>query len=230
VGRGDAWWVVALDYELGYVLEPAAAPPGWQPNPARPLGRFWRFDSCSRLDGAGIESRLRQELEALAADERLAGVGGLGSELTPAAYRSAVGRIRDYIAAGDCYQVNYTFPLHFRWFGHPLALYGALRHRQPVRYGGLVATGEGGIVSLSPELFLERRGDRLVTRPMKGTALRSSDPEALRGSEKNRAENLMIVDLLRNDLGRVAAGGTVQVDSLFGIEDYPTLWQMVSQV
>lgn len=221
---------MALDYELGYLLEPAAAPPGWMPDPERPLGRFWGFGSCHRLDGPGVESWLQERRDTLEEDERIAGIGGLQAGLEPDAYRQAVERIRAYIAAGDCYQVNYTFPLDFRWFGHPLALYQALRRRQPVRYGGLVAMEDDGIISLSPELFLERRGDRLVTRPMKGTAERSSDPEALRASEKNRAENLMIVDLLRNDLGRVAAGGSVRVDSLFEIEDYPTLWQMVSQV
>ncbi|MBS1188374.1 MAG: pabB [Rhodocyclaceae bacterium] len=228
--RGDAWWVAALDYELGYLLEPAAAPRGWKPDPVRPLARFWRFASCRRLDAAGVEAWLEEHLEALARDGRCAGVGGIAAGIDPAAYRQAVERIQAYIAAGDCYQVNYTFPLHFQWFGHSLALYGALRHRQPVRYGGLVAAEEGGIISLSPELFLERRGDHVVTRPMKGTAPRSTDPEALRASEKNRAENLMIVDLLRNDLGRVAAGGSVRADALFEIEDYPTLWQMVSQV
>lgn len=222
--------MAALDYELGYLLEPAAAPPGWRPDAARPLARFWRFRSCRELDGKAFEAWLQEHLAALAPDEHIAGIGGLHSTLAEAGYRQAVERIRAYIAAGDCYQVNYTFPLNFDWFGHPLALYGALRHRQPVRYGGVVSMEGGGIVSLSPELFLERQGSRLSTRPMKGTAPRASDPEALRQSEKNRAENLMIVDLLRNDLGRVAQGGTVRVDGLFEIEDYPTLWQMVSQV
>ncbi|HJW27600.1 MAG TPA: aminodeoxychorismate synthase component I [Rhodocyclaceae bacterium] len=229
VERGDAWWVVALDYELGYALEPAAAP-GWRPDGVRPLARFWAFRSCRRMDAADVEYWLQARLDALLADAARAGIGGLGAGLDASAYEPAVERIRAYIDAGDCYQVNYTFPLHFQWFGHPLALYGALRRRQPVRYGGVVVAEEGGVISLSPELFLERRGDRLVTRPMKGTAPRSVDPESLRASEKDRAENLMIVDLLRNDLGRVAAGGSVRVDSLFEIEDYPTLWQMVSQV
>lgn len=111
-----------------------------------------------------------------------------------------------------------------------MALYTRLRERQPVRYGGFVGDARAGIVSLSPELFLERRGERLETRPMKGTAPRAQSPEVLRGSVKDRAENLMIVDLLRNDLGRVAENGSVSVDELFAIEDYPTVWQMVSAV
>lgn len=99
-----------------------------------------------------------------------------------------------------------------------------------MRYGGFVGDAGGGVVSLSPELFLERRGERLLTRPMKGTAPRAQPPEVLRDSVKDRAENLMIVDLLRNDLGRVAENGSVSVDELFAIEDYPTVWQMVSAV
>jgi len=159
-----------------------------------------------------------------------AGVGGLCAGLDEQGHAAAVNRIRDYISAGDCYQVNLTFPLRFEWFGQPLALYARLRERQPVRYGGFVGDDEGGIVSLSPELFLEKRGERLLTRPMKGTAARPLDPAVLLSSAKDRAENLMIVDLLRNDLGRVATAGSVTVDRLFDIEDYPTVWQMVSEV
>lgn len=105
-----------------------------------------------------------------------------------------------------------------------------MRERQPVRYGGFITDGDGGVVSLSPELFLERRGERLITRPMKGTAPRAQPPEVLRQSVKDLAENLMIVDLLRNDLGRVAENGSVTVDELFAIEAYPTVWQMVSEI
>ena len=160
----------------------------------------------------------------------MAGVGGLECGLEAGAYTAAVERIRAYIAAGDCYQVNFTFPLRFRWFGDALALYAILRQRQPVRYGGIVVADGWATVSLSPELFVERRGERLTVRPMKGTSPRCEPPENLLQSEKNRAENLMIVDLLRNDLGRVAANGSVTVDSLFEIEAYPSVWQMVSQV
>ena len=159
-----------------------------------------------------------------------AGIGGLHAGIDEDRHAAAVDRIRDYISAGDCYQVNFTFPLSFRWFGHPLALYARLRAVQPVSYGGFIGNAAGGIVSLSPELFVEREGVRLVTRPMKGTLARGQPAERLRASAKDRAENLMIVDLLRNDLGRVAANGSVKVDRLFEIEDYPTLWQMVSEV
>ena len=162
--------------------------------------------------------------------EQPAGVGGIVSAVDENRHAGAVDRIRDYIFAGDCYQANFTFPLTCEWFGNPLAVYARLRERQPVRYGGFLGAADSGIVSLSPELFLERTGDRLVTRPMKGTLPRDQPADRLLASAKDRAENLMIVDLLRNDLGRIAAKGSVKVDSLFAIEDYPTVWQMVSEV
>jgi para-aminobenzoate synthetase/4-amino-4-deoxychorismate lyase len=177
------------------------------------------------MDAAAAEDWLQAQV-----DDAAAGVGGLQPLVTAAQYQEAVERIQRYIAEGDCYQVNYTLPLNFTWFGSPLALYARLRQQQPVRYGGFVGDTRQGIVSLSPELFLERRGWRLTTRPMKGTAPRSADAETLRTSAKDRAENLMIVDLLRNDLGRVAENGSVSVDELFAIEDYPSVWQMVSSV
>jgi para-aminobenzoate synthetase/4-amino-4-deoxychorismate lyase len=159
-----------------------------------------------------------------------AGVGGVTTSLDQKSHAAAVDRIRAYISAGDCYQVNLTFPLRFEWFGHPLDLYSRLRERQPVRYGGVVGDGDSAIVSLSPELFLERKGSRLVARPMKGTLERQKPAAELLASEKDRAENLMIVDLLRNDLGRIATAGSVRVERLFEVEDYPSVWQMVSQI
>ena len=217
--------VAALDYELGYQLEPVAAPAAWAPPVDRPLARFWRFERCRAMSAAEAEDWLLAHVSG-----QPAGIGGLLGGFDENSHAAAVDRIRDYIAAGDCYQVNLTFPFTFDWFGRLLDLYVRLRQRQPVRYGGFVGNDEAGIVSLSPELFLERRGDRLRTRPMKGTASRDLDPGVLLASEKDKAENLMIVDLLRNDLGRVATGGSVHVDQLFAIEDYPTVWQMVSEI
>ena len=219
-----AWTVVALDYELGYLLEPKAAPPGWQVG-SQVLARFWRFTERVEMSTQAADVWLQQ-----AAGDVPAGVGGLQAAIDEAAYATAIARIKALIFAGDCYQVNFTFPLQFTWFGQPAALYARLRQRQPVRYGGFIGNTDAAQVSLSPELFLERRGNRLVTRPMKGTAPRSVVPERLLNSAKDRAENLMIVDLLRNDLGRVADNGSVKVDRLFDIEAYPTVWQMVSEV
>jgi len=221
---GQAWSVAALEYELGYLLEPKSAPPGWLPG-KKPLARFWRFAKRQPLMADAVEAWLGQQT-----DKAVAGVGGVHSSVCEQDYVAAVERIKHLIYAGDCYQVNLTFPLEFDWFGPPLSLYARLRERQPVRYGGFIGDCSQGLLSLSPELFIERQGERLVTRPMKGTAPRSAPAEQLRNSEKDRAENLMIVDLLRNDLGRVADNGSVVVDHLFEIEDYPTVWQMVSEV
>lgn len=218
------WTVAALEYELGYLLEPKSAPRGWIPG-RKVLARFWRFAHRVSMTADEADDWLRA-----CAGDALAGVGGLRPSIGPDAYAAAVERIKELIFAGDCYQVNFTFPLEFDWFGSPLALYARLRQRQPVRYGGFVGDSKEALVSLSPELFLERVGNRLITRPMKGTAPRSASAEQLRGSTKDCAENLMIVDLLRNDLGRVAENGSVVVDRLFDIEDYPTVWQMVSEV
>ncbi len=222
--RQPGWTVAALDYELGYLFEPKSAPLGWQAG-AKPLARFWCFADCQTLDEQEAEAWLEAQLAGATA-----GVLNVQPAIDEKTYTAAVHRIQSLISAGDCYQVNYTFPLIFDWFGSPLALYARLRQQQPVRYGGFVGDPAQGIVSLSPELFLEKRGDKLNTRPMKGTAPRTAAPETLRDSVKDRAENLMIVDLLRNDLGRVAENGSVRVERLFEIEDYPTVWQMVSEV
>ncbi|MBK7898847.1 MAG: aminodeoxychorismate synthase component I [Azonexus sp.] len=223
-----AHWVAALAYELGHVLEPATGLATRAEGGV--LARFWRFSRCEELTPDAAGAWLDERLAQLPSDRRHAGVGGLSYGTDLAAYRQRLERIQDYIVAGDCYQVNFTLACRFAWFGDPLALYAALRQRQPVRYGGFVAVGGEAIVSLSPELFVERRGDSVVTRPMKGTAPRERGAEALRASEKDRAENLMIVDLLRNDLGRIAVPGSVRVDRLFEVEAYPTVWQMVSEV
>lgn len=152
-------------------------------------------------------------------------------------YLHAVGEIRERIARGEFYQVNYTFPLHLAWQGEALTLYESLLTQQSCAYAACLQWGEESWLSLSPELFVRREGSRLVTRPMKGTAPRFTDPvlddqagKTLIASTKDRAENLMIVDLLRNDLGRIARPGTVRVQSLFDLEPYPQVWQMTSTV
>ena len=149
-------------------------------------------------------------------------------------YNQAVARIRELIAAGDTYQVNYSFPLTSTFSGDSLAWFGQLK---PVKYSAYVDLGRYKVLSLSPELFFERRGDHVTTRPMKGTVQRGrtevEDEELsrwLQNSAKNRAENVMIVDLLRNDLGKVSVPGSVHVSSLFDLERFETVWQMTSTV
>lgn len=152
-------------------------------------------------------------------------------------YAAAFAAVKEYIAAGDSYQVNLTFPQRFRFAGEPFALYRQLCAGQPAAFCVWLDLGRYAIASASPELFFARRGDVIVMRPMKGTAPRGSDAqedqrlrEQLATSPKERAENLMIVDLVRNDLGRVAIAGSVQVPRLFAVESYPTLHQMTSTV
>ena len=231
--RQGAWVALALDYDAGPDFDPAlAARPG-----GRPGLRAWVFDGAAKLDARATAALLQERVAALPEWQRTAGIADVVASLDAAAYGGKVERIRRWIADGDCYQVNLTFPVDCTVYGHPLALYARLRERQPVRYGGCLLMPDRSILSFSPELFFERTGARVVTRPMKGTAPRGATPAedaarraALLESAKERAENLMIVDLLRNDLGRLAAPGRVRVDALFDVEPYPTLWQMVSTV
>ena len=210
-------------------------------------------------DASALRVLMFRELTHMSADEvgawlaardtgTGAGVLNLEPSVDRAAFTQAIERIHDAIAAGETYQVNYTYRLHGHSHGAPLALYRRLRARQPVRYGALIALPEAAtdgavpdaashVLSCSPELFLCHAQGLLTARPMKGTASRitgaEGDSETARHlsiDTKNRAENLMIVDLLRNDLGRIARTGSVRVPELFSIEPYSTVFQMTSTV
>ena len=233
--RQGEWAALAADYALGAASDPALRGVA---HGARRL-RAWRFAKAQALSAEALDAWLAERLSSLSEAGRCAGVAEVVPAFTEAEYVPRVEQVQRWIADGECYQINLTFPLDLRVFGHPLALYAVLRTRQPVRYGAFIASGEGGVtlLSRSPELFFERQGARVVTRPMKGTAPRGLDAEsdearraALEASPKERAENVMIVDLLRNDLGRLAAPGSVRVEALCVTEAYPTLWQMVSTV
>ncbi|KWK24303.1 anthranilate synthase [Burkholderia stagnalis] len=221
--------VVVGDYEFGRNLQWA------QPGEA-PL-RFLLFARCERLSRDEVDAWLAQR-DGGTASPSIAGVAHVTKSVTRDAFDAAIAAVHDALRAGDSYQVNYTFRLHFDAFGTPLALYRRLRARQPVRYGALIALPGGAwVVSCSPELFVEKHGDALRARPMKGTAPRSDDPRRdaeaaafLASDPKNRAENVMIVDLLRNDLSRIARTGTVRVPALFSVEPYASVWQMTSTV
>lgn len=152
-------------------------------------------------------------------------------------YDRAIDNIKSYIRAGDTYQVNYSFRLRSRFSGEPVALFQTLMAAQPSSNGAFIETDEFALCSASPELFFSLDGEDIVARPMKGTAPRGltleQDKEqsaALQHSEKNRAENVMIVDMMRNDIGRIAETASVRVPSLFDVERYPTVWQMTSTV
>lgn len=152
-------------------------------------------------------------------------------------YRAAIAQIRDAIAAGETWQVNYSFPLRTRYTGDTQRWYRQLTRSQQAGYCAWVDLGHHQVLSLSPELFFERAGAQVRVRPMKGTRPRgrwteedSEQRRQLLTSEKDRAENLMIVDLLRNDLGRIAAPGTVRTPRLFEVEAYATVFQMTSTI
>jgi para-aminobenzoate synthetase/4-amino-4-deoxychorismate lyase len=157
--------------------------------------------------------------------------------LDEAAYARAIARIRERIAAGDTYQVNFTFALEAPFAGDPWSFFLELAAAQRGGRAAYLDLGSHVVCGVSPELFFRRDGEALTTRPMKGTAPRGRSRHederrraALHASPKDRAENLMIVDMMRNDLGRVARWGTVEVPELFTVERYPTLLQMTSTV
>ena len=225
-------------YEAGLALEPRlaarAAPRSGAGGPLLWFGAF-----------AGYH-----EIAADKVPARLAGWSGGGGDavvgpLDPAvplpAYLAAFATLQQAIAAGDIYQGNLTFPLVGTYRGDPLALYARLRPAGGAGYGGIVFDGSHWLLSLSPELFFALKGAQATVKPMKGTRPRPADPLAdaaedaaaaaeLAGSVKDRAENLMIVDLMRNDVSRVAEPGSVKVAAPFAIESYPTVHQMVSTV
>jgi para-aminobenzoate synthetase/4-amino-4-deoxychorismate lyase len=214
-------WAGFIGFEAGCALEPALVPrPPPQGEPLLWFGRFGR-DAVVDADillGSGP-----------------AAVGPVRPGLTPDVHERQLARVQDLIAAGDIYQANLTFNALVAVGGHPMALYARLRAGSRAPYGALIFTGSLWILSFSPELFFRMDGRRLLARPMKGTSPRGFDAdddaaraEALQTDPKNRAENLMITDLLRNDLSRV--GGNVQVPALFSVETYPTVLQMTSTI
>jgi para-aminobenzoate synthetase/4-amino-4-deoxychorismate lyase len=199
-----------------------------------PIAQVLLFEKCERLTAGQVTAWLATRC----ADGAPAGVAGIEASVSEEQFTAAIGHIRELIAAGDTYQVNYTYRLRFDAFGPVAVLYSRLRARQPVPYGALVTLpGGGALLSLSPELFVRHEDGILLTRPMKGTAPASGNDATdaqrardLAADTKNRAENLMIVDLLRNDLGRVAATGSVEVPALFDVRRYGNVLQMTSTV
>jgi para-aminobenzoate synthetase/4-amino-4-deoxychorismate lyase len=203
-----------------------------------PLVELLTFDHAAPLSAQQVQTWLDAQIAALPAGAaQPCGVAGLQANVTQAEYAQAIARIGAHLRAGESYQINYTFALRGWAYGHPLALYAALRRAQPTRYACLARLAGRWVLSLSPELFFSRDGDVLRAQPMKGTAPRLPDPQAdalaaqqLAADAKNRAENLMILDLLRNDLGRLAVPGSVRVPARFAVEAYPTVWQMTSSI
>ena len=219
-----------IAYEAGHGLEPKLSHlVSNSADDAPPLLWFGVFEDYQEIAPAAVAE--------LFPDPSGGWIGTPTPRISGAAYESALNTVNDYILAGDIYQANLTFACDVPLLGDPLAIYAGLRARAKAGYGGVVWTGEDWLLSLSPELFFALKDGKLTTKPMKGTAVRGRNPASdavavakLQSDPKQRAENLMIVDLLRNDLSRVAVPGSVAVPQLFHVETYPTVHQMTSTV
>jgi len=212
-GLHAAGWIA---YDAGALGEPVAAKTG------APLLWFGLFERYEAIAPDRVPGWLPDPAGAWAGVPKPA--------IDRAAYAAAFDRVKAYIAAGDIYQANLTFQAALPVAGDPLALYARIRGTAAAGWGGIVHDGARTLLSFSPEMFVRLDGRRIEARPMKGTAPRDSDPAALVEDPKQRAENLMIVDLIRNDLSRVAAPASVAVPELFAVETYPTILQMTSTV
>jgi para-aminobenzoate synthetase/4-amino-4-deoxychorismate lyase len=232
--RAGAWAVLVLAYEAAPACDPALRV---RPAGAGPLAWAAVYDAPLAADdtGPGVADAAGEAPTAVSAS---GAAPDWMAALDADAFAARLRDVQAHIAAGDTYQVNLTFPLcapmtpaaAWAWFV-------AARARAHAPYAAWIAMGEQLVMSLSPELFVARQGTRLVTRPMKGTQARGRWPEeddaaraALVTSDKARAENVMIVDLLRNDLGRLADIGSVRVTDLCAVEAYPTVWQLTSTI
>ena len=218
-----------LSYEAGKGLGPAWRGAVDTTAGAVPIGWFGLFERARRIAADAVPGLLP--------DPDAAWVGRPRPRVACTDYLAAVEAVLRLIRAGDIYQANLTFRADVPVFGNPLAVHARLRRTARAGYGGVIWTGEQAIVSHSPELFFALRDKQVMARPMKGTAARLADPEAdaaaareLAEDPKQRAENLMIVDLIRNDLSRVAVPGSVAVPDLFRVESFPTIHQLVSDV
>lgn len=223
-----------IGYETGLALESKLAPRLRAEKGAPPLVWFAAFEGYRTIPAGEVPEWLANNSCRHGGPPRL-------SPLRPAidrdAHAAACGEILEAIRAGDIYQANLTFPLDGTWAGDPLAIYAAIRPNAAAGYGAVLFDGERHYLSFSPELFFALRGRTVTLKPMKGTRARGWTPEEdarlvnnLTDSAKDRAENLMITDLMRNDISRLAVPGSVTVRDAFAIETYPTVHQMVSTV
>lgn len=228
------WVALVADYELGEWLEPGVLatprPEHAAALPARP-----------RLT-ALVFAKQRTEAPWGPAEQTCDTPLQWSPVIDRATYRAHIEHLRQGIARGDYYQVNYTFPIDIQTTLPADQLYRHIAHHHRSAHAAFIELGddaspERAVLSFSPELFVERTGAELTVRPMKGTAPRHTDPQQdqqsaheLQASIKNQAENLMIVDLLRNDLGRIATPGSVHVPALFSLEQYPSVWTLTSTI
>ncbi|MCA1845321.1 MAG: anthranilate synthase component I family protein [Actinobacteria bacterium] len=239
-GLGGGWWAGWLSYELGRAVERVER--RRRDDLGLPDLCLARFDARLVIGPAGVRLEGDGPARRLLANAAAAGIrtggaddfGGRGLGLAPfissldrTAFEAGVRDIVELVRAGECYQVNLTRRLTSDAAADPLRLFGALVRHHPAPHAALLRFGDRAVVSASPERFLRRRGDAVETRPIKGTADRRA---VLERSAKDRAENVMITDLARNDFGRVCVPGSVSVPALCAPESHPGLWHLVSTV
>jgi para-aminobenzoate synthetase component 1 len=247
--RAGYWIALMLDYELGEWFEPALqttarATQAELPPPSS--AAHTQLKPRSRLTALVFDSATIETPWSLTRIEKTgtgtgattpASITSVTASLSQTDYFDRIQKIKEWIAQGEVYQINSTFALNVSTQGSAQELYRQLANQHPSAHAAFIEDDEQTVLSFSPELFLQRRGTTLITRPMKGTAPRSNDPledqrlgQRLQASAKDRAENLMIVDLLRNDLGRIALPGSVVAEPLFSLEAYPSVWTMTSTI
>jgi para-aminobenzoate synthetase/4-amino-4-deoxychorismate lyase len=228
LARAGRWVVGFVAYEASPAFDAALAT-----SPAGPLPLAW----FATFDAPGTDVVAPRDVASVSPRGFAFDPLSFTTDVSDRQYADRIARIHELIEAGDVYQVNLTVPFTASIDRPPLGLYERMRLAQGGHYAAYLDIGDTRVLSASPELFLERRGTVVRTRPMKGTMRRGLHPrsdiaarDALRSSEKDRAENVMIVDVARNDLGRVARLGTVRVPELFTTERYPSVWQLTSTV
>ncbi len=219
-------------YELGYILEPAlqALLPS---NLKQPLLWFGVFKKRQKLTPVQTLDWIKRRSR----NEAAFSLENMHFSLSQQQYQSRFEQVKNYIAAGDIYQLNLTFKAKLTLKGSPYPFYQAVRQNQAVHYGAFIDAPDFKVLSFSPEQFITLEQGKISTRPMKGTMKRGQTRaedqnlcKTLFEDDKNRAENLMIVDLMRNDLAKIAQQGSVKVEELYKIEAYKTLFQMTSLV
>ena len=223
--------VAVFAYELGQYIHKLDQRQRLVEKHQHPLIQAWSFKSYESLSKDQVDTLIKHRVGRLEPEAQLAGVANLQFSINNEQFTSDIKTIQEYIRNGDTYQINHTFRITGETYGDPLALYSRLRDRQPGRFGAFIAEDFNFILSQSPELFIQRQGNTLKAMPMKGTASALNDsPDHLSKDAKNQAENVMIVDLLRNDLSRLALPGTVTVPQLFEVARHGDVLQMTSTV
>ncbi len=229
LSRGE-YVVAAFSYELGRQIHKLPQRPSLSNEP-HPLIEAWAFSSFKKLSKQDVDSCISEKLALLESSQRCAGVMDVQESISENRFTADIDAIQEYIRSGDSYQINHTYRIKGETYGAPLALYSRLRDRQPGRFGAYIEHDGNFLLSQSPELFIARDGDTLKAMPMKGTASAlSAVASALSDDPKNQAENVMIVDLLRNDLSRISLPGSVTVPNLFEVARHGDVLQMTSTV